>query len=113
MDATLGEPGLKPGQLVGHAITGIQSGSKAVTTAGTSETLSSALAAKYVQIQAKPANTGRVAVGGSAVDETAASIKGIILYPGESTPWIPIDNLAEIFVDVAVNGEGVTFNYLT
>uniref|UniRef100_A0A6M3JBQ7 Uncharacterized protein n=1 Tax=viral metagenome TaxID=1070528 RepID=A0A6M3JBQ7_9ZZZZ len=99
---------------VGHTVTGIQSGSKAVTTAGTAETLvASTTPAKYVQIQAKPANTGRVAIGGSAVDETAATIKGIILYPGESTPWIPCDDLVDIYVDVAVSTQGVTFNYLT
>lgn len=97
---------------IGHDVTGLTSGSKAVTAAGTAERLAAITAsAKWTLVQAKPANTQRVAVGGSTVDETAATVKGTILYSGEMV-WLPLDPY-DIFCDPQVSGEGVTFNYLT
>lgn len=97
---------------VGHDVTGITSGSKAVTTAGTAERLAAAsIGAKWTLVQAKPANTTRVAVGGSTVDETPASVLGTILYPGESV-WLPLDPYL-IYCDPATSGEGATYNALT
>jgi len=90
----------------------IISGKKAVTAAGTAERLAAAsINAKWTLVQAIPANTSRIAVGGVGVDETAASVKGTILYPGEMV-LLPIDPY-NIYADPAVNGEGVTYNVLT
>jgi len=99
---------------VGHNITGIASSNRAVTTAGTRVTLTAASTpAKYVKIQAKPANTGRIAVGGSSVDETPATVDGLILYAAENSGWIPCDDLVDIYLDSSVSAEGVTYIYLT
>lgn len=98
---------------VGHNITGIGHGVKVVTTAGTDVALASSTTAKAVMIQAQTDNTSAIAVGASGVDATIATGTGIILYAGEWTPWIPIDNLADIYIDSLVNGEGVRFIYLT
>ncbi len=97
---------------VGHDVTGITSGSKAVTTAGEAERLAAAsIGAKYTIVQADPANTKRVAVGGSTVDETAATVKGTILNPGEPF-MLPLDPYL-IYADVQVNGEKIIYNALT
>jgi len=97
---------------VGHDITGITSGSKTIDAAGTPERLAAAsVGAKGTIVQAIPANTKRVAVGGSTVDETAATVKGNILNPGESI-YIPLDPYL-IYGDAQVNGEGFTYNILT
>jgi len=97
---------------VGHDITTFGS----VTVVGVAATptalAASSTPAKYAKVQNNPANTGRAAVGDSAVDETAASVEGLILYPGESTPWIPCDNLTDIYIDVAVNGEKLLVIYV-
>ena len=88
----------------------LHSGSKTVTTAGTAERLASTpVGASSCVVQADPANTKRVAVGGVEVDETAATLKGIFLNPGESEPF-PEDPYY-IYADVQVNGEKVTFNW--
>jgi len=90
----------------------IISGGKAVTTAGTAERLATArVSAIYTVVQALPANTGRLAVGNEDVDETAASVKGTILYPGESVT-LPLDPY-DIYCDVATSAEGVTYNAFT
>jgi len=97
---------------VGHDITGITSGSQVTTTAGTPVRLAAAsISAKYTIVQAIPANTKRVAVGGSTVDETAATVKGTILNPSESV-LLPLDPY-NIYVDPQVSTEGVTYNALT
>ena len=96
----------------GHDITTFGSVT-VVGVAGTPTALAaSSTPAKYAKVQNNPANTGRAAVGDAAVDETAASVEGLILYSGESTPWIPCDNLTDIYVDVAVNGEKLLVIYV-
>lgn len=93
-------------------ITGIAHGSKTVATAGTDEALASSTACKKVTIEAYAANTGQIAVGGSGVDATAATGTGITLSARDSVT-IDIDNLADIFIDSTVNGEGVRYTYFT
>jgi hypothetical protein len=97
---------------VGHAITGIGNGVTTVTTAGTDVALAGSTACKKVVIQAQTDNTGLIAVGATGVDATEATGTGIILYTGD-TITIEIDNLADIFIDSTVNGEGVRFTYYT
>ena len=96
----------------GHNITGIAHGVKTVTSAGTDVVLASSTAAKLVIVQAQTDNTDKIAVGGTGVDATVATGTGIILDPGDSVT-LPCDNLADIFIDSLVSGEGVRFTYFT
>lgn len=97
---------------VGHDITGIGHGVTTVTTAGTDVVLAGSTACKRAIIQSQTDNTGLIAVGASGVDATVATGTGIILYPGDSIE-IDIDNLADIYIDSTVNGEGVRYTYFT
>lgn len=96
---------------VGHDITGINHGSKTIVTAGTPEVLAGSTACKRVTIQAYDSNTGDVAIGGSSVD-VGASGSGIVLRNGDAFE-LDIDNLADVYIDVAVDGEGVRYTYFT
>ncbi len=97
---------------VGHDITGIGHGVTVVTTAGTDVVLAASTACKKVDIQAQTDNTSIIAVGGSGVDATVATGTGIVLNPGEVYS-LEIDNLADIYIDSLVNGEGVRYTYWT
>jgi len=99
-------------RLTEHNITGIGDGLKVVTTAGTDVALAAATAAKLVIIQAQTDNTSIIAVGATGVDATVATGIGIVLYPGESIT-LPIADLADIYIDSLVNGEGVRYIYFT
>lgn len=97
---------------VDHTSTGLGHGNTSVTTAGTDVALAGSTAAKWVTVQARTSNTARVAVGATGVDATLTTGNGILLSPGESIT-LPIDNLADVFVDSLVNGEGVRYVYGT
>lgn len=97
---------------VGHDTTGIVSAVKAVTSAGTAEALAGSTACKWVTIQAQTDNTGVIAVGDSGVVTTVSTGDGILLEAGD-TISIPIDNLADVFIDASVSGDGVRFMYGT
>lgn len=84
------------------------SGAKTVAAAGTAEALSTTERVKSVLVLAKVANTGTVFLGGSDVD---SSTNGG-LAPGDSIRITPSKiwmDLADVFIDVSVNGEGVDF----
>lgn len=98
--------------VVGHNITGIGHGVKVVATAGTDEALAGSTACKRITIQAQTDNTSVIAVGGSGVDATIATGTGVLLYPGDVFE-MDIDNLADVYIDSLVNGEGVRFTYFT
>jgi hypothetical protein len=97
---------------IAHSITGIGHGVKTVTSAGTDEAIAGSTACKKVTIQAQTDNTGLIAVGTSGVDATEATGTGIILYAGDSFE-LEIDNLADVYIDSTVNGEGVRYTYFT
>lgn len=97
---------------VGHDHTGIAHGVTTVTTAGTDVVLAGSTACKRALIQSQTDNTGLIAVGATGVDATEATGTGIILYPGDSVT-IDIDNLADVFIDSTVSGEGVRYTYFT
>ena len=97
---------------VGHDITGIGHGVKVVTTAGTDVVLAGSTACKLVIIQAQTDNTSVIAVGATGVDATVATGTGILLYPGEVIV-LQVDNLADVYIDSLVSGEGVRYTYLT
>lgn len=97
---------------VDHSSTGIGHGVTTVTTAGTDVALAGSTVAKWVTIQAQTDNLTRVAVGATGVDATIATGNGVSLAAGESIT-LPVDNLADVFVDALTNGEGVRFIYGT
>jgi hypothetical protein len=97
---------------VDHTTTGIGHGVKTVTAAGTDLVLAASTPAKWVTIQAQTDNTGIIAVGATGVDATVATGTGVALAAGESVT-LPIDNLADIFIDATVSGEGVRYTYGT
>ena len=76
-----------------------------VTTAGTEVTLASSQAIlSGVTIKAKSANTGLIYVGANPV----TSSTGFELNAKESV-FLEVANLTTVFVDAAVNGEGVSY----
>ena len=93
-------------------ITGIGHGVKTVTTAGTDVALAGSTACKRVTIQAQTDNTGWIAVGATGVDATEATGTGALLGAGDAFE-LEIDNLADVFIDSTVNGEGVRYTYFT
>jgi hypothetical protein len=95
-----------------HATTGIGHGVKTVAAAGTDEALAASTPAKWVMIQAQTDNTGRVAIGATGVDATIATGNGIALAAGEIAT-LPCDNLADLFIDATVTGDGVRYTYGT
>lgn len=95
---------------VGHNTTGIGHGVKTVAVAGTDEALAASTAAKWLIIQAQTDNTGLIAVGATGVDATVATGNGVGLAAGESMTLL-VDNLADIFIDSTVSGDGVRYTY--
>ena len=93
-----------------HNISTIGDGRKVVTAAGTAEALAASTACEKVDIQAELDNTGVIVVGGSTVVATAATRRGIALRAGDSY-CLEVDNLADVYIDAEVNGEGVTYTY--
>jgi len=88
-------------------ITGLISGSKTVTTAGTAVVLSTAQRVQSVAIIAKVANTGKIYIGGSDV----ASTTNEGMDPGVSVSITlnkPFD-INTVYIDSSVDGEGVDF----
>jgi len=94
---------------VGHDTTGLGHGAKTVTTAGTAEALAASTACKWVTIQANSDNAGVIAPGGSGVNAASA---GVRLYADDSYS-IPASDLADVFIDATVNGDGVCYTYGT
>lgn len=92
--------------------TGLNTGRKVVTTAGTAVALATSTTCKWVQITAETDNTDLIVVGDSGVIASLSTREGTPLDAGD-TLTIPIDNLADVYIDSLVNGEGVTFLYGT
>ena len=97
---------------VTSSISGIGDGVTVVTTAGTDVALAESTDCKRVTIQAQTDNTSFVAVGATGVDATEVTGTGILLGPGDAYE-LDIDNLADIYIDSLVNGEGVRYTYYT
>lgn len=91
--------------------TTIVSGIKMVAAAGAAEPVVAGVTLmNVVQIQALTTNMGTVHIGDSSVD--TVTNPGTTLYAGDSMT-IDIDDLNKIYVDVSVNGEGISFNRLS
>lgn len=88
-------------------------GRKAVTTAGTRVQLQAASQLAYaVAITALSTNTGTIVVGGTTVVAAAATRQGTPLAAGATVTFDFVD-LSTIWLDATVNGEGVSFSYVT
>ena len=86
----------------------IISGQKTVTTAGTAERLSTGKVINAsLMVKALPANTGNMFIGNVSGD--VASTNGMLLEPGDSVVFAMVTDLRELWVDSAVNGEGVAW----
>jgi len=81
---------------------------KTVTTAGTAVALAASAAIRGVFVTAETDNTNIVTVGGSTVVGALATRRGIPLSAGD-TIFIPVDDVAKVYIDCITNGEGVTF----
>jgi hypothetical protein len=107
--------GIKISDAAGNTIggiTGLEDNRKVVTTAGDSVQLATSTPCKKVVIQAETNNTGVIVVGGTTVVAAQATRRGIALFPGDVYEE-EIDNLADVYLDATVSGDGVTFNYST
>lgn len=82
------------------------SGQKTVTTAGTAVALGTTQIDSALLIRALDTNTGIVVVGNDGANDVTVS-NGYRLSAGEALVIDHIDNLAAVYVDSAVNGEGV------
>ena len=72
--------------------------------------MAASTACTWVHLQAQTDNTGFIAVGATGVDATEATGNGVLLYAGDAVVW-ETDNLADLFVDSTVNGEGVRYAF--
>jgi hypothetical protein len=86
----------------------ILSGQKTVTTAGTALALGSQVINVPLMIKALDTNTGIVAVGNDGAGDVTVS-NGMRLAAGDAIIMEFVGDLANIFVDSAVNGEGVAW----
>lgn len=82
-------------------------GKKTVTTAGTQVQLVSTARRVRGGVYLKPLNSngGVIYVGNASVSST----DGFELAPGDSGHWFPVSDLADIWIDSASNGEGVSY----
>ena len=99
---------------IGHNKYGVGHGVETVDTVGTDQAIvTTSTPAKVVIIQAQTDNTSAVAVGATGVDATVATGTGLLLYPGDWTPTLEVDDLADVFFDALVTDEGVRFVYFS
>lgn len=90
---------------------GLYAGRKVVTTAGTAVALAAtSTRCENITITAESDNTGYIAVGDANVVAAEGSQQGVILSPLGSIT-VKVGDLAKIYIDSTVNGEGVTFAY--
>ncbi len=90
----------------------IKDGRTVVTTAGTAVVLATSTPCKRIVLAAEVDNTGPIVVGGSTVVAALATRRGNPLDPGDSAT-IVTNNLANVYLDSMVSGDGVTYYYLT
>ncbi len=84
------------------------SGDKTVTAAGTAEAIGASQRVRSITVVAKDNNTGRVYVGGSDVASTVnrGLQAGDVLTHTSASGWL---DLADVFLDVDVSGEGIDY----
>ena len=87
------------------------SGQKTVTTAGTAVALGSQVINAPIIIKALDTNTDVIAIGNDGAGDVTTS-NGLRLDPGESVILEFIGNLANLMLDSAEDGEGVSWMML-
>ncbi len=91
----------------------VDSFSKTVTAAGTQEQLSTTVGwVSQVIIRAKVGNTGAIYVGRSTVSSSNPPLEAGASITLNSPIRQPIIQLTDIWIDSAVNGEGVDVYYV-
>ena len=85
-----------------------KSGKTVVAAAGTEVVLGTVQINGAIMIRALEANSGMVFIG-NAGDGTVSSATGLELIAGDAVILEYVGNLGSIWVDAAVNGEGVTW----
>ncbi len=98
--ATVISVNINPYSILGNGV-------QTVTSAGTAVQLASSSAIKTITIRSNSTNTSLIYVGTSSV----AAANGFQLSPQE-TVSLDIANIGSIWIDAAVNGEGVSYIYL-
>ena len=84
------------------------SGQKTVTVAGTAVALGAARIDGPLLVKALDTNTGVVALGNDGVGDVTVS-NGLRLEAGEPIVFDWVGDLSSIWLDFAVNGEGVSW----
>lgn len=92
--------------------TTIGHGRKTVTSAGTALALAATTTCRYVIVTALDTNTDVISIGATGVIASNASNlrTGVPLLPGQGIR-IEVRDLASLFVDSVVSGEGVSYAY--
>lgn len=88
------------------------SGQKTVTSAGSAVALGAQVVNAPVLIKALDTNTGVVAIGNDGANDVTVS-NGLRLEAGDIVLLDFVGNLASIYLDSAVNGEGVSWLILS
>ncbi|MCC6957972.1 MAG: hypothetical protein IT316_14325 [Anaerolineales bacterium] len=88
------------------------SGQKTVTTAGAAVPLGADPICAPLMVKALPGNTGSVAIGNDGSNDVTTA-NGLLLAAGESVVFSYVSTLAQLYVDAAVNGEGVCWVILS
>jgi hypothetical protein len=84
------------------------SGQKTVTTAGTAVALGTQNINAPLMVKALDANTGVIAIGNDGAGDVTIS-NGLRLEAGDVVIFEYVSTLANLFIDSAVNGEGVSW----
>jgi len=94
--------------------TGIVSGTKTVTTAGTAVQITATpTTIKGVWLNADLLAGIVVTVGDSAVVGNASGMKGVVLTPGNQPIFLAITDLSTLWVDAVSNGGKLAYAYIT
>lgn len=88
------------------------SGQKIVAAAGSAVQLGNQVVNAPLMVKALDTNTGIVAIGNDAANDVTLS-NGLRLSAGESVIFEFVGNLANLYLDAAVNGEGVSWIILS
>jgi co-chaperonin GroES (HSP10) len=84
------------------------SGQKTVTTAGTAVALGTQAVNAPLMVKALDTNTGVVALGNDGAGDVTTS-NGLRLEAGDTVIFEYVGHLASLWLDSAVNGEGVSW----
>jgi hypothetical protein len=84
------------------------SGQKTISSAGTAEPLGSQNGGGPLLVKALDTNTAVVALGNDGANDVTVS-NGLRLEAGDAVVFNFVGNLASLWLDAAVNGEGVSW----